>query len=105
MKSLRTKKCDISLNVRKEVIDRDCGCVVCKKTSSIEIAHFIPRSQNGLGIKENLVVLCKTHHDLMDNSIYQRQYRNYVADYLKSFYNDWNEEKLVYKGVRWELNY
>ena len=53
-----TKKTQINPKTKKEVTIRDKGrCIVCG-APGIGNAHFIRRSQGGLGIKENLITLC-----------------------------------------------
>jgi len=67
------------------------------------IMHFIPRSQNGLGIPENGAVGCQWHHEMLDNG--NKGNRQEMLDlfetYLKSKHPDWKREKLVYK--KWDF--
>lgn len=60
-------------------------------------AHFIARSQGGLGIEENIITLCPECHRLYDNSPMRRSIREELRRYLKSKYKDWDEKKLYYK--------
>lgn len=111
MRSKRTKACDITPKVRREVLLRDeMGCVLCNMGYTptgdfrYEIAHFIARSQGGLGVPENLVLLCKTHHEKMDNGPCRDISEALVKKYLKSLYPEWEYKDLRYeKGYR-ELN-
>lgn len=60
-------------------------------------AHFINRSQGGLGIPENIVTLCPECHYEEDNGKNSKEYDKKIEEYLKKCYKDWNKEKLVYK--------
>ncbi len=106
MKSQRSKACDISQKVKFQVFLRDNGrCVICQNTHNVmPNAHFIPRSQGGLGVEENIVTLCT---DLTENKCHSRFDRgtkeqreelgNKIESYLKSKYPNWNKENLIYK--------
>lgn len=87
--SNRSKSCDISPKVRDEVLNRDKQCVVCGSRSTLTIAHvFINRSHGGLGVKENLCVLCiKCHHDF-DNGFKQdsERIKDLVQSYMHKLY-------------------
>lgn len=63
-------------------------------------AHFINRSQGGLGIPENIVTLCPECHYEEDNGKNSKEYDKKIEEYLKKCYKDWNKEKLVYKKWR-----
>ena len=109
MKSKRAKATDIPLSVKKKVFMRDHGrCVVCGNSHNVmPNAHYIPRSKGGLGIEQNIVTLCtemtlnkchrkfdfgtKKEHDEIGEKI---------KNYLKSKYDNWNEEDLYYKKWR-----
>ena len=96
MKHSRTKATDIPKYVRIEVGIRDNGnCIICGQVG-IPNAHFIPRSQGGLGIKENIVTLCfKCHHEF-DNGSHRIDYEKIIEKYLKSKYEAWDKNKLIY---------
>ena len=97
MKSRRSKACDISDKVRKEVQERDKNaCVFCKRYGS-QVAHLIGRSHGGLGIPQNLVLACVECHYKMDQTDLREQYRDKARRYLQSKYPDWKEEDLYYK--------
>ena len=103
MKSKRSKATDIPMKVKKVVWERDNHCcIVCDRTySAMPNAHYIPRSQGGLGIEQNIVTLCnRCHHDY-DQTTQRPVFKQIIRDYLQSKYEDWNEEKLVYK--KWEI--
>lgn len=64
---------------------------------TFEIMHFIPRSQGGLGIKENLAVGCKYHHNMLDNGKDTRgEMMELFERVLQKHYRDWNKKELVY---------
>ena len=103
MKSKRSKATDIPQAVKKAVWERDNHCcIVCGRTySAMPNAHFIPRSQGGLGIEQNIVTLCNRCHFDYDNTDKRKVFKQIIREYLQSKYEDWNEEKLVYK--KWEI--
>ena len=97
MRSRRTKACDISNEVRKIVRERDKdACIFCHRYGS-QVAHFIARSQGGLGIPENLVLACVKCHFSMDQTDKREEYKEKARKYLKSKYPNWKEEDLYYK--------
>lgn len=103
MKSKRTKALAIKPKVRERVYTRDNGeCVLCRlmlethNNYALECAHFISRSQGGLGIEENLVNLCRNHHRDYDQSARRTEYREIIEKYLADKYPDWYAKRLVY---------
>lgn len=106
----RTKATSISPKVRQEVEARDSingvpRCIFCGNPDCRGEAHFIRRSQGGLGIPQNLVTACRTCHAMFDEGKEKDTYRKIARDYLKSKYPDWNEEDLVYnkwKGFKYQ---
>lgn len=95
-KSRRTKALEILPNVKQRVFDRDMCCVWCGKQGQPN-AHFIARSQGGLGIEENILTLCLECHRRYDQSTDRQKMREYFKSYLMSKYPDWDETKLIYK--------
>lgn len=94
----RTKALDIPEKVKDRVWERDGGrCILCGSSCAMPNAHYIARSQGGLGIEENIVTLCLDCHNLYDNSTYRKQLREEIRDYLTERYPKWDEEKLKYK--------
>jgi 5-methylcytosine-specific restriction endonuclease McrA len=92
----RTKATSIPKKVKEKVWERDGRlCVICGRPGN-PWCHFIPRSQGGLGIEENVVTLCNECHAAMDNSTQSKALRMMAEEYLKSKYPSWNKEKLVY---------
>lgn len=101
MKSKRSKACEIPKKVKEIVYERDSGrCIVCGK-NGIPNAHYIRRSQGGLGIEQNIVTLCtKCHHDF-DNGNMRQKIGKIIHDYLQSIYDDWDEKDLIYDKWRY----
>ena len=98
MASKRSKACDISPKVRKEVLERDNHqCIICGANYGLQIAHYISRARLGLGIPENLATMCVHCHFQFDNGKLHNEIKNLVQEHLKAHYEGWNEEKLVYK--------
>lgn len=106
MKTKRSKSTDIPQKVKEKVWERDNGCcVVCGNSYNVmPNAHYISRSQGGLGIEENIVTLCT---ELTVNQCHRRydfgtkvdrtQIGMKIEEYLKSKYPDWDKSKLIYK--------
>lgn len=95
--SKRSKDCDIPAAVKHEVSLRDDGlCIFCKRPGSPN-AHIIPRSHGGLGIAKNIVTACAECHFNMDNSNARQIYIDVAKRYLRSKYEDWNEDDLVFR--------
>lgn len=84
--------------VRTRVYTRDSwdGCPCCVKCGRPypQIHHFIERSRGGLGIEQNLVCLCADCHRYLHDKDYTGM-TEFVRQYLKSKYPDWDETKLV----------
>lgn len=106
MRSKRSKATDISMSVKKRVWERDNGCcVVCGNNYNVmPNAHYISRAKGGLGIEENIVTLCteltsnKCHRKYDFGTLEEQQkIKKIIKDYLNSKYENWNEEKLIYK--------
>ena len=102
MASKRSKACDISPKVRKEVLERDnCQCIICGANYGLQIAHYISRARLGLGIPKNLAVMCASCHYSYDNGNLHREIKKAFEDYLKAKYEDWNEKDLIY--TKWSF--
>ena len=98
----------ITADVKRTVAPRDefdgwpC-CIVCGQPAphaaptAFSCAHYIPRSQGGLGVEQNIVTLCPRCHGMYDQGIDRKSIRNYIKEYLQSKYPDWDEEKLYYR--------
>ena len=99
----RAKACDISQEVKVRVWERDKGCcIICGSPAAAPNAHYIRRSQGGLGIEQNVVTLCTGCHNEFDNGSgkYSEAIKKAVRDYLQGQYNDWSEKDLIYDKWR-----
>lgn len=96
-KSKRAKACDIPLKVKQAVFERDGWCVFCGNPNASPNAHYISRSQGGLGIEENVLTLCNDCHRRYDQTTDRKQMREFFKDYLQSKYEGWSESNLYYK--------
>ena len=97
--------------VKNRVWCRDAGrCVWCRLTQhwsgypGIPEAHYIPRSKGGLGIPENVLTLCRPHHDIYDHGTREQREKMKMAfsEYLKQWHPGWDEEKLIYHKFKEE---
>lgn len=96
-KSKRTKALEIPPKVKEAVFERDGGCCVFCGRVGIPNAHFIARSQGGLGIEENILTLCWDCHRKYDQTPRRQEMREFFKEYLQSKYPEWDETKLIYK--------
>ena len=93
----RTKALAITKTVKEAVYKRDCGqCVLCGKPGLPE-AHYIPRSQGGLGIEQNIVTLCRPCHDKMDSTTARESLLRRVKEHLDLWYPNFTDAERVYK--------
>ena len=109
MKTKRSKATDISNKVKEIVFARDKGkCVICGNSYNVmPNAHYISRAKGGLGIEQNIVTLCtemtlnKCHRKYDFGTKKQHdEIGEKIKNYLKSKYDNWNENDLVYKKWR-----
>ena len=98
MASKISKACDISPKVRQEVLERDnyC-CIVCGGHNNLQIAHYVSRARLGLGIAENLAVMCAECHFQFDNGKLHKEFEKPFREHLSAHYENWNEKDLIYK--------
>lgn len=115
MKSKQAKAREFSNKARKAIKLRDNDeCIFCNMGYRMEkatptglmlksIMHFIPRSQNGLGIEQNGAVGCQYHHEMMDNgnSGNRKEMLSMFEEYLRQQYPDWDKEDLIYS--KWKF--
>ena len=97
--SKRSKACEISQATKKKVWKRDNEhCIICGKWVPVSCAnaHYIKRSQGGLGIEQNIVTMCPECHYKEDFGQDTKIYEDKIKTYLKRKYNDWKEENLYY---------
>ncbi len=96
--SKRSRACDIPKKVKDAVWERDGHCcIICGSPQAMPNAHFIPRSQGGLGVEENIVTLCLQCHFEYDNGGKRKEHGAFIEGYLRSLYIDWDKSKLIYK--------
>ena len=103
-----TKKLRFSKKVRDEIKERDGGCIFCQigfqmpnpALPATDIMHIVSRAQNGMGIPKNGVLGCRYHHMLLDQSEERKEMMEYIENYMKRLYPDWNMEELTYKKWR-----
>ena len=93
----RTKALEITRSVKERVFERDGCCVLCGSNRGLPNAHFIARSQGGLGIEQNILTLCPECHRRYDNTAERKEIRELLRAYLIRKYPDWNEKNLYYK--------
>lgn len=101
MKSRRTKACEITRKTKEIVWNRDDHrCIICGIYVQTECAnaHYIKRSQGGLGIPENIVTLCPRCHHEEDNGKNTKIYEELLKKHLEGIYGaNWKKENLIYK--------
>lgn len=110
--SKRSNACEFSSKERQVIYDRDKWCIFCRMGYDpnefeagygLQVCHIIPRSQGGLGIRQNGVLGCMYHHQIMDNGNDSRrdEMLEIAKEYLKGFYPDWDEKSLIYSKWSW----
>ena len=93
----RTKALQIPPKVKAAVYERDNGlCIFCNNPGD-PVAHFVARSQGGLGIEQNIICTCSWCHRLMDSTTARERMKDIARKYLQSKYPDWDEKELYYK--------
>ena len=98
MKSKRTKALSITPKVKNTVYERDGGrCVLCGSPYGLPEAHYIPRSQGGLGIEENIVTLCRNCHRELDQTTRRAELLERVKAHLDIWYPDFSDNDRIYK--------
>lgn len=84
----------------RDSIDGAPCCIYCGSPHGIEIAHYVPRSRGGMGIRTNLACLCHNCHALLDNGNDPKmaeEIRETFKGWLKLNYPSWSEEKQIYR--------
>lgn len=101
-KSARSRACDVSKEVRDEVIERDKHkCIFCPSHNNITMAHYISRGAGGLGIKENIACVCiRCHHDL-DHTRNRNAMLCTFKQYLNFHYPNFGDKNRVYDRRTW----
>ena len=107
----RTKKLQFTPVVKRKIIERDKGrCIFCDMgyhmeltegmaADIIDIMHFIPKSQMGLGIEQNAALGCRGHHNALDNGNkgLRAEMLELFESYLRMKHPDWNKKELIYR--------
>ena len=97
------RKAKIAISERDSIEGWPC-CVYCGLAAPSPLAwsnaHFIARSQGGLGIPENGLTLCPVCHRRYDQSTARVEMRGYFREYLREHYEDWSEDALIYRKER-----
>jgi 5-methylcytosine-specific restriction endonuclease McrA len=100
-KKKRTIATSIPKSVKEIVWERDNHkCIFCHVFVPVDCAccHFIPRSQGGLGIPENIFTACNKCHSEQDNGLNTIELEKIAEDHLKKYYgNKWKKKDLIYK--------
>lgn len=96
----RAKACAISQRVKTKVYERDNGiCIYCGGQGAPN-AHYIRRSQGGLGIEQNIITLCirchKKYDEYKDNNI-----KLVIESHLTMHYGKIDKSKLIYNKYKW----
>lgn len=95
--SKRSKACAIPIKVKKDVFKRDNGrCIVCGHPG-IPNAHYIRRSQGGLGIEKNVVTLCERCHERFDRGDKRKELGAVILAYLENQYPGWKREDVIFR--------
>ncbi len=109
----QTKATSIPKEVRDKVYERDERiCIICGKyiphdeetdtyTGGGPFAHYIRRSQGGLGIEQNVVNLCNKCHYDYDNGFCRIKYGRIIKAYLNLEYPDFPDSERVYHKFDW----
>ena len=104
-----TKARDFNRKAKEAISARDSiegwpCCVFCGLAAPAPLAwsnaHFIARSQGGLGIPENGLTLCPRCHAMYDQTDGREEMRGYFREYLEERYDDWSEDALIYRKER-----
>lgn len=100
-----TKAYVFSRTAKEAIAERDSingwpCCIRCGRPASEYLgysnAHYIPRSQGGLGIPENGLTLCPNCHLRYDQTAHREADREFYREYLMGHYPDWDETNLIY---------
>ena len=96
----RTKMTAIPKSVKEAVYERENHhCVLCGRYAdpSWACAHYIRRSQGGLGVEKNIITLCPACHLGFDEGPERHRIRAFLSEYLSGCYEDWSEDELRYR--------
>lgn len=74
------------------------SCVYCGNTT-IEVHHIVFRSHGGMNIRQNLVCLCKAHHDMVHSD--EPKWRDDLLDKMRAHYGMMEMDDLKSKN-KWQ---
>ena len=106
----RSKACEFSAAERRKIHERDHEtCIFCRlgyKPSKeaggyLQCAHYVARSQGGVGVEQNGALACVYHHQMLDNGLYHDEMQKLFREYLEEHYPGWNESELTYD--KWKI--
>lgn len=105
-----TAKLEFSQKTREEIRNRDGGCFFCMRGYHMEasdtfgytlpqIMHIVPRSSLGMGVKENGVLGCQYHHNMMDNGNkgLRGEMIGMLEEYMRGLYPGWSRSDVIYQ--------
>lgn len=82
---METRRTHIPDNIREAVIKTQGGrCALCFLTHPTDIHHIVPVSQGGNNTFDNLILLCRNHHDLADSEIIPPEILKYYKNIATS---------------------
>lgn len=94
------RKAKVAISERDSIDGWPC-CVFCGLAAPAPLAwsnaHYIARSQGGLGIPENGLTLCPACHRRYDQGSGRDEMRGYFRNYLQDHHPEWDERKLYYR--------
>ena len=100
-KSARSNACNFDLKTKQLMLERDnYKCIFCTSLN-VTPAHYLPRSQGGLGILENGVCLCVSCHQALDNGIAKEHLKLKVRRYLDKHYPGFTDVERTYNRREW----
>lgn len=70
---------------RKPLYKHGEGCLICSYGLYIEKHHFIPKSQNGSDLPDNLIKLCPNHHRLLHLALRVLNNENFLLPGCKNY--------------------
>jgi len=88
----------ITKKVYEKVLDRDKSCRICGGNSWLVCHHIIPRSRLGVGVEENLIMLCNFCHLICHQDM--KKWTNKLLQSQELIYGTIDIEQLKYNKRR-----